>query len=109
MCLGVIYIISVSDFIGSILCFKCDGLGENDITKIRRICLENQIKVDLPKSIVDVYIELYDPNRYFEFDYSNMRIVYSRRFMGNSRLKDCYFNKLSIGDKNQIYYLVNRL
>ena len=96
---------TISDFIGSILYYQRDGLGEKELSTIKELCKQSNIKV--PENIIKTYLELYDPNGYFELDFHNKRILPTKNYC-NMRSSN-YFDRLSADEKNLVYKVVNRL
>ena len=96
---------TISDFIGSILFYQRDGLGERELSTIKELCKQSDIKI--PESIVDTYLKLYDPNGYFELDFHNKRILPTKNYC-NMRSSN-YFDRLSADEKNLVYKVVSRI
>ena len=96
---------TISDFIGSILYYQRDGLGERELSTIKELCKQHDIKI--PESVVDTYLELYDPNRYFYLDFYENRILPTKNYY-NMRSSN-YFDRLSADEKNLVYKVVSRL
>ena len=96
---------TISDFIGGILYYQRDGLGERELSTIKELCKQSDIKV--PESVVDTYLELYDPNGYFYLDFYN-NIIYPTKNYYNMRSSN-YFDRLSKDEKNLVYKVVSRL
>ena len=96
---------TISDFIGSILYYQRDGLGEKELSTIKELCKQSNIKV--PENIVKTYLELYDPNGYFYLDFHEKRILPTKNYY-NMRSSN-YFDRLSADEKNFVYKVVSRL
>ena len=96
---------TISDFIGSILYYQRDGLGERELSIIKDLCKQSDIKV--PENIVKTYLELYDPNGYFYLDFHEKRILPTKNYY-NMRSSN-YFDRLSKDEKNFVYKVVSRL
>ena len=96
---------TISDFIGSILYYQRDGLGEKELSTIKELCKQSDIKI--PESVVDTYLELYDPNGYFYLDFYEKRILPTKNYY-NMRSSN-YFDRLSADEKNLVYKVVSRL
>ena len=96
---------TISDFIGSILYYQRDGLGERELSIIKNMCKQSDIKV--PENIVKTYLELYDPNGYFCLDFHENRILPTKNYY-NMRSSN-YFDRLSADEKNLVYKVVSRL
>ena len=97
--------VTISDFIGSILYYQRDGLGEKELSTIKELCKQSNIKV--PENIVKTYLELYDPNGYFYLDFHEKRILPTKNYY-NMRSSN-YFDRLSKDEKNLVYKVVSRL
>ena len=98
---------TVSDFIGSILYYQRNGLGEGELFIIKKMCEQLNIDIKIPESVVDTYLELYDPNGYFDLDFHEKRILPTKNYF-NMRSSN-YFDRLSADEKNLVYKVVNRL
>ena len=96
---------TISDFIGGILYYQRDGLGERELSIIKDLCKQSDIKV--PENIVKTYLELYDPNGYFYLDFHEKRILPTKNYY-NMRSSN-YFDRLSKDEKNFVYKVVSRL
>ena len=96
---------TISDFIGSILYYQRDGLGESELSTIKELCKQSNIKV--PENIIKTYLELYDPNGYFYLDFHEKRILPTKNYY-NMRSSN-YFDRLSKDEKNFVYKVVSRL
>ena len=96
---------TISDFIGGILYYQRDGLGEQELSIIKDLCKHSDIKV--PENIVKTYLELYDPNGYFYLDFHEKRILPTKNYY-NMRSSN-YFDVLSADEKNLVYKVVSRL
>ena len=96
---------TISDFIGGILYYQRDGLGERELSTIKELCKQSDIKV--PESVVDTYLELYDPNGYFELDLHAKRILPTKNYF--DMRSSNYFDALSADEKNLVYKVVSRL
>ena len=96
---------TISDFIGSILYYQRDGLGERELSIIKNMC--KQLNIKIPESVVDTYLELYDPNGYFYLDFYEKRILPTRNYY-NMRSSN-YFDRLSADEKSFVYKVVSRL
>lgn len=96
---------TISDFIGSILYYQRDGLGERELSTIKELCKQSDIKV--PESVVDTYLKLYDPNGYFELDFHEKRILPTKKLLQYGR--NNYFDRLSADEKNLVYKVVSRI
>ena len=96
---------TISDFIGSILYYQRDGLGEKELSTIKELCKQSNIKV--PENIVKTYLELYDPNGYFDLDFHEKRILPTKNYYNMRR--NNYFDRLSDDGKNFVYKVVSRL
>ena len=96
---------TISDFIGSILYYQRDGLGERELFIIKKMC--KQLNIKIPESVVDTYLELYDPNGYFYLDFYENRIYPTKNYY-NMRSSN-YFDALSADEKNFVYKVVSRL
>ena len=96
---------TISDFIGGILYYQRDGLGERELSTIKELCKQSDIKV--PESVVDTYLELYDPNGYFYLDFYENRIYPTKNYY-NMRSSN-YFDALNDDEKNLVYKVVSRL
>ena len=96
---------TISDFIGSILYYQRDGLGERELCTIKELCKQSDIKV--PESIVKTYLELYDPNGYFYLDFREKRILPTKNYY-NMRSSN-YFDRLSADEKNFVYKVVSKI
>ena len=96
---------TISDFIGGILYYQRDGLGEKELPIIKDLCKQSDIKV--PENIVKTYLELYDPNGYFYLDFHEKRILPTKNYY-NMRSSN-YFDRLSKDEKNFVYKVVSRL
>ena len=96
---------TISDFIGSILFYQRDGLGERELSIIKDLCKQSDIKV--PENIVKTYLELYDPNGYFYLDFHEKRILPTKNYY-NMRSSN-YFDRLSADEKNFVHKVVNRI
>ena len=97
--------VTISDFIGSILYYQRDGLGESELSTIKELCKQSNIKV--PENIVKTYLELYDPNGYFYLDFYENRILPTKNYY-NMRSSN-YFDRLSKDEKNLVQKVVSRL
>ena len=98
---------TVSDFIGSILYYQRNGLGEGELFIIKKMCEQLNIDIKIPESVVDIYLELYDPNWYFDLDFHEKRILPTKNYC-NMRSSN-YFDRLSKDEKNFVYKVVSRL
>ena len=98
---------TISDFIGSILCYQRDGLGKSELFIIKKMCEQLNIDIKIPESVVDTYLELYDPNGYFYLDFYEKRILPTKNYY-NMRSSN-YFDRLSDDEKKLVYKVVNRL
>ena len=96
---------TISDFIGGILYYQRDGLGERELSTIKELCKQSDIKI--PESVVDTYLELDDPNGYFYLDFYENRILPTKNYY-NMRSSN-YFDALSADEKNLVYKVVSRL
>ena len=96
---------TISDFIGSILYYQRDGLGERELSIIKNMCKQSDIKV--PENIVKTYLELYDPNGYFYLDFYEKRILPTKNYF--DMRSSNYFDRLSADEKNFVYKVVSRL
>ena len=96
---------TISDFIGSILYYQRDGLGERELSTIKELCKQSDIKV--PENIVKTYLELYDPNGYFELDFHEKRILPTKNYF--DMRSSNYFDRLSKDEKNLVYKVVSIL
>ena len=96
---------TISDFIGSILYYQRDGLGEKELSTIKELCKQSNIKV--PENIVKTYLELYDPNGYFYLDFHKKRILPTKNYC-DMRISN-YFDRLSADEKNLVYKVVSKL
>ena len=96
---------TISDFIGSILYYQRDGLGEKELSTIKELCKQFNIKV--PENIVKTYLELDDPNGYFYLDFHEKRILPTKNYY-NMRSSN-YFDALNADEKNFVYKVVSRL
>ena len=96
---------TISDFIGSILFYQRDGLGERELSTIKELCKQSNIKV--PENIIKTYLELYDPNGYFYLDFHNKRILPTKKLLQYGRSN--YFDRLSADEKNLVYKVVSRI
>lgn len=96
---------TISDFIGSILFYQRDGLGGRGLSIIKELCKDSNIKV--PENIIKTYLELYDPNGYFELDFHKKRILPTKKLLQYGRSN--YFDRLSADEKNLVYKVVSRL
>ena len=97
--------VTISDFIGGILYYQRDGLGERELSTIKELCKQSNIKV--PENIVKTYLELYDPNGYFYLDFYENRILPTKNYY-NMRSSN-YFDRLSKDEKNLVYKVVSRI
>ena len=96
---------TISDFIGGILYYQRDGLGESELSTIKELCKQSDIKV--PENIVKTYLELDDPNGYFYLDFHEKRILPTKNYY-NMRSSN-YFDRLSADEKNLVYKVVSRI
>lgn len=96
---------TISDFIGSILYYQRDGLGEDELSTIKELCKQSNIK--FPENIVKTYLEISDPNGYFYLDFHEKRILPTKNYF-NMRSSN-YFDALSADEKNIVYKVVSRL
>ena len=96
---------TISDFSGGILYYQRDGLGERELSTIKELCKQSDIKI--PESVVDTYLELDDPNGYFYLDFYENRILPTKNYY-NMRSSN-YFDALSADEKNLVYKVVSRL
>ena len=96
---------TISDFIGSILFYQRDGLGERELSIIKDLCKQSNIKV--PENIIKTYLELYDPNGYFELDFHEKRILPTKNYF--DMRSSNYFDRLSKDEKNLVYKVVSIL
>ena len=97
--------VTISDFIGGILYYQRDGLGERELSTIKELCKQSDIKI--PENIVKTYLELYDPNGYFYLDFHEKRILPTKNYF--DMRSSNYFDRLSKDEKNFVYKVVNRL
>ena len=97
--------VTISDFIGGILYYQRDGLGEKELSTIKELCKQSNIKV--PENIVKTYLELYDPNGYFYLDFHEKRILPTKNYF--DMRSSNYFDRLSADEKNLVYKVVSRL
>ena len=97
--------VTISDFIGSILYYQRDGLGEKELSTIKELCKQSNIKV--PENIIKTYLELYDPNGYFYLDFHEKRILPTKNYF--DMRSSNYFDRLSADEKNLVYKVVSRL
>ncbi len=98
---------TISDFIGSILYYQRDGLGKSELFIIKKMCEQFNIDIKIPESVVETYLELYDPNGYFYLDFYEDRILPTKNYY-NMRSSN-YFDRLSADEKNCVYKVVSRL
>ena len=96
---------TLSDFIGGILFYQRDGLGERELSTIKELCKQSDIKI--PESVVDTYLKLYDPNGYFELDFHEKRILPTKKLLQYGRSN--YFDRLSADEKILVYKVVSRI
>ena len=98
---------TISDFIGSILYYQRDGLGERELSTIKKMREQLNIDIKFPESIVDTYLELYDPNGYFYLDFHEKRILPTKNYF--DMRSSNYFDRLSADEKNLVYKVVSRI
>ena len=96
---------TISDFIGSILFYQRDGLGEREISIIKELCKQSDIKV--PENIIKTYLELNDPNGYFYLDFHGNRLFLTKNYY--DLRSNNFFDRLSADEKNLVYKVVSRL
>ena len=98
---------TISDFIGSILYYQRDGLGERELSTIKKMREQLNIDIKFPESIVDTYLELYDPNGYFYLDFHEKRILPTKNYF--DMRSSNYFDRLSADEKNLVYKVVSKI
>ena len=98
---------TISDFIGSILYYQRDGLGERELSTIKKMREQLNIDIKFPESIVDTYLELYDPNGYFYLDFHEKRILPTKNYF--DMRSSNYLDRLSEDEKNLVYKVVSRI
>ena len=98
---------TISYFIGSILYYQRDGLGERELSTIKKMREQLNIDIKFPESIVDTYLELYDPNCYFYLDFHEKRILPTKNYF--DMRSSNYLDRLSADEKNLVYKVVSRI
>lgn len=94
--------------VGSILVFKNDGIGEDELKVMENFFFERKIVIMGSHDISEAYFLLYDYRDCFTL--RDNRIYRKREYMDNSYLlKKRFFDRLSCEDKSIVYSVLNML